>query len=210
MKTLQLSRGTILVAGLLAALALLAPEGRAQARKAARPAAEPAASRDKVAIRKIEGIGNLARIKTPVYDVSGSDQNLTQSDWARVRVRFETDAEWTDELVFHYYVQVRNPKTSRDLLFTGDFTYVDIPRGKNHHSTAFLRPATLERYGDIVGIAVEIEVKGEKVAMASSPESPVGWWLQSKAAKAPGVLLERSQTPFALVDIDAYITAKPK
>ena len=230
MKTMRFYRGTILVAGLLAGLALMTPEGLAQippqARKATRsasapgtPAGTPAAqgapeaatARERVVIKKIEGIGTAARIKTPEYTVIVNDNNNPViRDWARIQARFETEADWTDELVFHYYVQVRNPKTNKDMLFTGDFTYLDIPKGKNHLSTAFLRPTTLERYGDIVGIALEIEAKGEKVAVASLPESPSGWWLLSKATKAPGVLLERSQTPFAFVAYDAYVTVKPR
>lgn len=219
MRAFCFCRATSMVGGLLVALTLSAPEGQAQGpRKALQPpaavaaAAAPTAAKEKVAIKKIEGIGSAARIKTPVYTVTVSDNNnnLAAREWARILVRFDTDADWTDELLFHYYVQVRNTKTNKDMLFTGDFTYLDLPKGKGHLATVFLRPATLERFGDVVGIAVEIEAKGEKVAQASVPDAPSGWWLISKAPKVSGVLLERSQTPFALVDYDAYVTEKPR
>jgi hypothetical protein len=213
MKMPCLYRGAMLVAGLMTVLALLAPQGLAQARRSTvpPPPSAPGVAQGKITIKKIDGLGTSARIKTPEYTVTINDNNNPVArDWARVMVRFDTEADWTDEMVIHYYVQVHNQKTGKDLQFTGDFAYIDIPKGRNHLSTAFLRPATLERYGDIAGIAVEIEVKVEKVAVASSPETPSNWWLLTQAPKVAGVLLERSQTPFALVAYDAYVTEKPK
>ena len=199
-------RTMILLAGLMVVTALCAPESRAQARRAA----APAPAKDKVEIKKLDGVGRSGRVKTPEYDLNPRQTSSTIHEWSRIRVRFATTADWTDELVCSYYVQARNPKTKKSVLFTGKFTYNDIPKGKNHLVTAFLRPATLARYGDVIGIAVEIHAKGEMVAYACDPKTPQGWWRLTKAKAMPGVLLERSQTPFAFVAYDNYVPAKPR
>lgn len=200
-------RAVIFFAGLMVGLALMAPEGMAQARKVVVP---QASAKDKVEIKKFEGLGQAARVKSPEYQLNPSETSPTVREWARITARFETDADWTDELEFRYFVQVHNAKNNTDLLFPGTFQYIDIPKGKNHLSTVFLRPATLDRYGDVIGIAVEIYAKGEMVAFACNPETPKGWWRLTTAKAMPGVLLERSQTPFAFVAFDSYVTAKPK
>jgi len=200
-------RAVIFFAGLMVSLALIAPEGMAQARRVTVP---PAASKDKVVIRKFEGLGQSARIQSPQYQLNPSETSPKVREWARIQVRFETDADWTDELEFRYFVQVHNSKNNTDTLFPGTFQYIDIPKGKQNLSTVFLRPATLDRYGDVIGIAVEIFAKGEMVAFACNPETPKGWWRLTTAKTMPGVLLERSQTPFAFVAFDSYVTAKPK
>ena len=196
-------------AGLFLAVtvALCAPDARAQARRASAP---QKASKDKVVIKKFEAIGRAARVRSPQYQLNPSENSPTVREWARIMVRFETDADWTDELEFRYFVQVHNSKNKIDLLFPGTFQYIDIPKGKRNLSTVFLRPNTLDRYGDVIGIAVEIYAKGEMVAFACNPQSPKGWWRLTKAKAMPGVLLERSQTPFAFVAFDSYVTAKPK
>jgi len=211
MKSLHLHCGIILFGCVLTTLALMAPSAGAQARKAnaSRPVGS-SALRGKVSIKKIDGIGSAAKIKTPEYSVSISENLTAARDWARVLVQFETVAEWTDALEFKYFVQVQNQRTRLERRFLGNFTYVDIPKGKQHLSSVFLRPNTLERYGDIIGVAVEVYVNGELVATAANPNAPRGWWRTATIKEVSGVLLERSQTPFAFVAYDAYVTEKPR
>ena len=192
---------------LVVAAALIAPECRAQARRVSAPAT---ATQEKIAIKKLDGLGPVGLVKSPEYVINPTETSNITRDWGRIMVRFETDAEWTDDLEFRFFVQVRNPKSNISLLFPGTFNYIDIPKGKNNISTVFLRPATLERYGDVIGIAVEIYAKGELVAFACNPETPKGWWRTSTVKAVPGMLLERSQTPFAFIAYDNYVTVKPK
>ncbi len=206
----ELRRLVLSLAVGFAFLALAAPEARAQARRASAPQPAAAAAREKVVIKKIEGLGTAGRIKTPEYNVNVNETPPASRDWARVLLRFETESEWIDELEFRFYVQVRNQRTQTERRFPGTFTYLDIPRGKHHLVSVFLRPATVERYGDVVGVAVEVYARGELVAVSASPEAPQGWWRAPTIKEVPGVLLERSQTPFALVAYDAYVTAKPR
>ncbi len=194
----------------LALLVILAPSVQAQARRAVPLTPATATAKEEVKIRKVEGLALTGRVKTPEYVLNPTERSVQARDWSRILVRFETASEWIDELEFRYYVQVFNSKTSQDLLFTGTFHYVDVPKSKKHISTVFLRPETVARHGNVLGIAVEIFSNGELVATASTPETPAGWWRTTTVKTVPGVLLERSATPFAFVAYDDYLTAKPR
>ncbi len=202
----KLYRSSLLLAF---SLALCATTASAQGPRQAYTTA-PSTVANKVEIKKIEGLGRTGRVKTPVYVLSPVETSSVVREWGSLRVYFATEADWTDELEFRYYVQVRNPKTDQDLLFTGTFTYLDIPKGNKHLSNVFLRPATLERHGNVIGVAVEIFSKGERVASASNPATPQGWWLRTSVKTVADVLLDRSQTPFAFVAYDNFIMLKPK
>ena len=180
---------------------------------AVQPAAAVAGKEGVVIIRKMDATGQNAKVKTPEFRNNVSEPLLQQAmarDWARIAVQYETDAEWTDELEFRYMVLVKNPKTEAFTMFPATVTYIDIPKGKRHTSTVFLRPNTLERYGIVEWAGVKIYLKGKDtpVAVAQMPDDPRPW--TAALTTKEGVLLNRDQTPFALVAIDNYETIKPK
>lgn len=181
-------------------------EAAAQARRVTPPAA--GAGKEGVVIRKMESTGPTAKVRTPEFKNDANEPQAQAKDWARITVQYETDAEWTDELEFRYTVLVKNPKTSAFTMFPATVTYIDIPKGKRHTSTVFLRPNTLERYGAVEWAGVKIYLKGEQVAVAQMPDDPRPWTITYKTIE--GVLLNRAQTPFAQVAIDNYETIKPK
>ncbi|MCX6991807.1 MAG: hypothetical protein NT011_01555 [Kiritimatiellaeota bacterium] len=198
-----------------------ASEASAQARRVPppRPAAAgatvqpaaPVAGKEGVVIRKIDAIGPVAKVRTPEIKNDANEPQAQARDWARISVQYETDAEWIDELEFRYMVMVQNPKTSAYTMFPASVTYIDVAKGKRHTSTVFLRPATLERYGAVAWAGVKIYLKGKDtpVAVVQIPENDQRPWT-APVASMPGVLLNRDQTPFALVAIDNYETIKPK
>jgi hypothetical protein len=215
--------------GVLSALALVfltsAPQASAQARRATAPgagigaSAQPAAAvagREGAVIRKMEATGPNAKVRTPEFKndaIEPQTQIQVQDrdrDWARIAVQYDTDAEWTDELEFRYMVLVKNTKTSAFTMLPATVTYIDVPRKKGHTSTVFLRPTTLERYGNVEWAGVKVYLKGKDtpVAVAQMPDDQRPWTLNCPSL--PGVLLNRDQTPFALVAIDNYETVKPK
>lgn len=185
----------------------------AQARpvgRAAQIAAAAESGKEIVVIRKLSGLSTDGKAKTPEYAVSPSENSRAQ-DWARIAVVYETESEWIDELEFRYFTIVKHPKTGEYTKFPASVNYVDIPKGKNHVSTVFLRPNTIARYGDLERFAVEIYAKGELVAATGVPENPPQWWhLPINARTLEGVLLNRAQTPFAFVAWDNYETIKPR
>ena len=112
----------------------------AQARKAG--GAQSAAKAD-VVVKKVE----MAKTKSPDYSSSINEVTITPGDWTKVLVRFDTDAEWTDQLEMRFYIVVKNAKTAAYTMFTGTYVYSDIPKGRGHQVAVFLRPRTTERYG---------------------------------------------------------------
>ena len=199
---------------------LLVSEASAQARRVSAPGAgvsvQPSAGKEGVVIRKMDAIGQNAKVKTPEFKNNNANDNANEPqvqarDWARIAVQYDTDVEWTDEIEFRYMVLVKHPKTSVYTMFPCSVTYIDVPKGKRHVSTVFLRPATLERYGAVEWAGVKVYLKGKDtpVAMAQIPETDQRPWTATVTTKE-GVLLNRAQTPFAQVAIDNYETIKPK
>jgi len=180
-------------------------EASAQARRVV-PA--PATGKESIVIRKMETTGPNIKVKTPEIKNDSNEPQSQAREWARITVQYETDEEWTDELEFRYMVMVKHPKTGAFTMFPATVTYVDIPRGKRHISTVFLRPNTLERYGAVEWAGLKIYLKGEQAAMAQMPDDRRPWNAAVKTKE--GVLLNRAQTPFALVAIDNYEDIKTK
>jgi hypothetical protein len=167
-------------------------------------------------LRKIEGLGRKGTVRTPQYRTNVSGGVSPIGEWARIRVEYDTYPEWIDELVFQYYalaLKTEKRDGSKKLsLYKTTVRYVDIERDREHLSAVYLRPNTIERYGDLVAVAVEITHAGKVVAEASDEDMalPETWWrnptvLESKSVTVrDGYLLNRNQSPFALINIDDY------
>jgi len=182
-------------------------QASAQARRVTRPAT---VGKKDVVIRKMEATGPTAKVKTPEFKNDANEPQAQARNWARISVQYETNAEWTDELEFRYMVLVKHHKTGVFTMFPATVTYIDIPKGKRRTSTVFLRPNTIERYGIVDGVQVKIYRRGEQVASAQIPDNTRYWNDANNVKSMAGVLLNRAQTPFALVAIDNYETIKPK
>ena len=131
-------------------------------------------------------------------------------------VQFDTDPEWIDEVTFQYYALLYHRTTGDYTLLKGSVTYVDVARGRSHLGVAYIRPNALARLGEIRGVAVEALVKGEVVAsfsegrLAAQKPLPVDppWWQNPKLVPREGYIVEKSKTPFALLNFDDYEAAK--
>ncbi len=163
-----------------------------------------------VVIKDLEGIGPRARVKTPIYTSSASAGRVPAREWGRVQVVYDTAPEWIDELAFQFFVLLlKDEKGRRDFtLLKGAVSYQDVARGRKHESMMFVRPTTLLRYGEVIGAAVEVLHNGEVVGVRSVETSLIAqqpeWWKNPKLTAREGMLLNRSQTPFALVNYDDY------
>ena len=176
-----------------------------QARKAGASAAAGAAvgqtaGKEGVVVRKVE----MTKVRTPDYSSNVSESSLTPGDWTKVLVRFDTEADWTDQLEMRFYIVVKSPKTGVFTMFTATYVYSDIPKGRNRQVAVFLRPRTAERYGAPERAAVEVYSKGEVVATGSFPEDNKPWWRTATVRAVEGYVLDRSQTPFANIASDSY------
>ncbi len=202
------------ICGLAAVLSLLvlAGPGFAQER------GQGAGAEEVVRLRKLEWQGGEAEVRTPEYRTSVSKGVARPGAWRQFMAAYDTREEWLDELTFEYHVlamgQVEGKKAYS--YYRTRVDYIDIPRGRGHMATVFLRPNTVLRYGMPVAFAVEIYHKGELVAQETEAIAKLTktWWKDPKVMESELVttreklLLNRAQTPFALVDIDAYETIK--
>ena len=167
-----------------------------------------------IRIREVTGVGPRALVRTPEYSSSISRGRVAARNWAEITVVFDAELDWTDELTFQYYVLCYDKVKDKHTLFKGSATYVEVARGKGHMSAMYLRPATLARYGEVAGVAVEAVVQGNVVAtdtigrQGKGGPLPAEWWKIYKDEIKEGALLNRNQTPFAFVNVDDYETLK--
>ena len=146
--------------------------------------------------------------KTPVFRTAvASQSSARQPDWWRVVVDFETAPDWLDELEFTYYVYMKDQSNrGAEMMFRGVVTYVNVPKGR-HQSDMFLHPSTLARLGNVEQVAVVVKSKGAVVGTESTAKTP-NWW--ERFSPVDGVLLNRSQTPFSVIDYDLFNAIKPQ
>lgn len=181
-------------------------------------AQQQAEASDQLRVKKFVGVGRSSLVKTPVYSTSAPRSVTREQDWAQIWVQYDTAPLWLDEVVFQYHVLAKRVEDKKELfsLYRKAVKYADVAQGKGHISTVFLRPNTLKRYGDIVAAAVEISVDGKVVGVQqeASMQLPNEWWKNPAVTDSPavtvrdGYLLDRSQTPFALINIDDYEVIK--
>ena len=162
-------------------------------------------------IRELTGYGPRALVKSPD---SGASKRAGSREWAELAVQYDTEPEWLDEVTFQYYVLLRGQTSTDYTLLKGVVTYVDVERGRAHQGVAYVRPAALTRYGEIVGVAVEAKVKGEVVGTLSegrigpSKPLPLEWWKNPNLTPKEGYILDKSKTPFLLINFDNYEALK--
>ena len=188
---------------LFAAGILLAGMAAAQVAAPAAGAGAPGAGSDLLRIRKMTPV----KEKTPVFKTAVQGQvPARQPDWWRVVVEYETAPAWIDELEFTYYAYIEDQTNKgTPLMYRGTVTYVNVAKGK-HVSDMFLHPNTIARMGLVKQIAVVVKAKGAVVATESTATTP-NWW--DRFGPTDGVLLNRAQTPFAIIDYDMYEQIKP-
>ncbi len=163
-----------------------------------------------VRVRELTGFGPRALMRSP--DAGASKRG--SREWAELAVLFDTEPEWLDEVAFQFYVLLRGQAGTEYSLLKGTVTYVDVERGRAHQGVAYVRPAALARYGEIVGVAVEAKVKGEVVSVLSegrlgpSKPLPSEWWKNPNLSPKEGYILDKSKTPFMLINFDNYEALK--
>ena len=173
----------------------------------------------KVAIRRMPPPGKTAMVRTPEFNVNVQNTMPKVSkkprEWALFEVKYETDAKWTDELAFNYFVMTKGKNDEgKDAFsfYTATIRYIDVPKGE-HMSCVAIPPSLIERYGEPVALALEVTGKDGTVLASESPAGgmpmPKEWWKDSKVLDNPSVarrtgLVDRSKTPFALVNADDY------
>jgi hypothetical protein len=176
-------------------------------------------SKNRVRISRFPQPNKASMVKTPEYNVNVQNtQNKVSSrprNWALFEIKYETAARWTDELTFTYHVMAKGLDDNQKEVYsyyTLTERYVDIPRGE-HMSCVALPPSLVERYGQPISLALLVKDKdGTILAQEQASTIPYPskeWWDDPKVMDRPMVvrragLLDRSKTPFALINTDDY------
>jgi hypothetical protein len=172
-----------------------------------------------IKVKKFLGTGRQCMVKTPSYTTSMPRSSSPEQEWMQIAVQYDTAPDWLDDIVFQYYVLAMRMEQGRQLfsLYRKMVKYSDVAKGRGHWSTVYLRPSTLKRYGDVVAAAVEVQVGGKPAAIEMSdtgavklPSPPEKWWLSDAVLQSKdvtvreGYLLNREESPFALINIDDH------
>lgn len=186
-------------------------------------AGQPASARggergETVEIRRMPPPNKTAMVRTPEfsYNVQNTMPKVSKKprEWALFEVKYESSAKWTDELTFNFHVMTKGKNDEGKEVFsyyTSTLRYIDIAKGE-HMSCVAIPPSLVERYGEPVAVALEISNKEGKVMDSKSEviiPLPKEWWKDSKVLDNPTVtrrngMVDRSKTPFALVNVDDY------
>jgi hypothetical protein len=175
---------------------------------------------DKVEIKRFPKPNKTSMVRTPEYSTSavGGQAKISKRprEWALFEIHYATAAKWMDELSFTYHVMTKGKDEEGKeaySYYTLTLRYVNIPKG-DHMSSVALPPSMVERYGEPISLALEIVGKDGTV-LASQSESIINyptkeWWKDPNVLDKPqvsrrtGGLLDRSKTPFALINADDY------
>jgi hypothetical protein len=164
-----------------------------------------------IRLKQLTGIGPRSVLKSP--DSSGSQRGDVR-EWVELGLQFDTDPEWLDEVVFNFFALLKNRETNKFTLLKGTITYVDVARGRGRKGCAYIRPAALARYGEVIGVAVEAVIKGELAGslsegkLAPGKALPQDWWKKPELVPMDGYVMEKSKTPFAFINFDDYEALK--
>lgn len=213
---------TVLVAA-GSAFAQMSRPGGANQPRAGQPGAVSARGEraDRVVIKRMPPPNKTAMVRTPEYGVNTQNSmpkiSKKQREWALFEVRYETDAKWMDEVTFVYHVMTKGKnEEGKDAFsyYTATVRYIDIPKGE-HMSCVAIPPSQVERYGEPLAIALEITAKDGTVLDSKSesliPFPSKEWWTDTNVMdnqKVPVTrrngMVDRSKTPFALINVDDY------
>lgn len=149
-------------------------------------------------------------ITAPSFVYAGAQQySGNQRDrWLEVEVEFTALPEVTDDLTLNYLILINRT------LLSGEVTHTNIVAGRGNRSVMYVSPSVLARVTGsrtmaanlVQNICVQIlqngSVKSQLTLVRAEPE----WY--DKLPRVPGLVLNKSQTPFAPLYWDRYAQIK--
>lgn len=143
-----------------------------------------------------------AVIRSPDFQISGGPAKRSKpGEWLEMEVEFETKPELIDELTFKFTALVEKK------LLVGEVSCVNILKGREHYAVMYVAPKSLARLtggkaltaSAIENVWVEISHQGMRLESASFRPGPV-----PNLPQMSGLLLNKSETPFAPLFYDRY------
>jgi hypothetical protein len=176
----------------------------------------PAAAPKVLKIRQARVVGRQTLVASPEFRTSISKSGGRPKKWSIIEVEYDTAPKWIDILTVKFSVMTMAEVDGKMALsiFQETIDFSDVEQGREHRAATFLRPKTVKRYGEPVVVHVEFLIDGKLVAVVDELDPlvrnmfPPDWYksstvLQKKSVTVrDGYLLNRSQTPFALINID--------
>jgi hypothetical protein len=182
---------------------------------------------ERVLIKSMSSPNKTAMVRTPDFsydlNVSMPKNSKKPREWALFEVKYESEAKWTDELTFDYHVMTKGRNEEGKEAFsyyTTTIRYINVPKGE-HMSCVVIPPSLVERYGEPVAITLQIIGKDGTVSDSRTEtemralKSVKEWWTDDLVMKNANVpvtprtgLVDRSKTPFALINADDYEVVK--
>jgi len=217
----------------LGAVLTLAAAGALPPALAQRPPVAPPPTQAAAAGVSVKDITNFNKMTVPTPDY-GARANVVPSvhrgrarEWGVIDATYTTKSgtrgnPWTDSVTVVFHIMLEQPKPQQGekpfSYFTMTVRYVNVPDG-DHRAGVVLPPSYLERHGNIAAVAVEITADGApEPAVKSDVNSnnlrafKEDWWKNPQVMNNPNAdivvkrdgLLERSKSPFALINMDDY------
>jgi hypothetical protein len=153
---------------------------------------------------------NLSTPTSPDFELqNGETKRYTPGRWLEIEVEFSASAP-AHELQFHYNVLLAGT------LLVGDVTHVDVPAGQSLFSVMYVPPRGLNvalrgqqvNSSNVQNIDVQILRPGMAAPLADKMLRPGPAFYQTMQ-QVTGVLLNKTQTPFAPLWWDRYEAVKP-
>lgn len=173
-------------------------------------------------IKSMPKPGKINMITPDVNFRTGTPSSVSRKarEWGVIDVTYKTASatKWVDtvDFAFHVLAEGKNAEGKKEFSFyTMNVRYLNVPDGE-HRAGVVLHPSALERFGHVVAIAVDATIEGglpvEKSESISSDVNKVqgNWWKSPQILDSPlvkkrdGLLIERSKSPFAMVNPDDY------
>ncbi len=184
-----------------------APLLRAQNANSLLPSTGPGQSNGPFAINSI----NVSTPKTPEYNTQAGDATTKKyllGSWLEVEVDFASGAP-ASEVTFHYSILIGGR------MLVGDQTLVEVPAGRNLFTVVFVSPRTLTTLlkgapltpNAVQNIDVQILRPGVSQPIANKMLKE-GQPFYTTMQQIPGFVLNKGQTPFAMLWYDHYEVLK--
>jgi len=146
----------------------------------------------------------------PDFNYTGAEKLRESHDrWLKVEVQFAAAPEFTDEVIFKYYILIGGK------ILTGEVTHVNVLAGRELYSCMYVPPHALAyvlgnrppNTTSVENVAVQVLQKGEVKDELSMARARPQWFTSLPAL--PGFVLNKSETPFAPLFWGYYEQIKP-
>jgi hypothetical protein len=167
-----------------------------------------ALAQDQVKV-EVEDI-SIEIIDTPEYSTSESKKLPKKREWVEIEVIFKpegrTESGMVDKLEFSYFIMLGDEKT----MLNEKINHVNLLLDESTASVVYVAPSTIfSLFGReasaskaVAAVAVEVRYNGALVGGDATLKPETRWW-QTKT-QTPGLLLKKSETPFAPLWWDRY------